>query len=120
MRASLLSVAVLAMAAVVALAAAGGPRRAAEGGPRADDPGARAAEQRAAREEARRATPEARAERVHSRHRYANASSARARTVALAKFPEALGSDVWEGVRLAPGERIRKYLGPTAVQVDTP
>jgi hypothetical protein len=115
-RAGLLAVAVLAVATVVALAA--------ERGPRAEDPsaapGAQAAQQHAAREQARRATPEARVERMQSRRRYGNASNERALAVAREKFADALTSDVWEGARLAPGERIRKRLNPYALQVDSP
>lgn len=87
----------------------------------ASDPEIRALRERLVRQqaerEARRHSPEARAERDRSRYEFANASSDRALAIAKAKFPQPLLHDVWEELKLRPGERIARYDSPHAIRV---
>jgi len=112
--AALVALVVLAAASAVAIAAGG----AGGGYDPSSAPGASAAEDQARSAQQSRSTPEAKAERAQSRHRFANASNERALTVAKDSFPGPIGADVWRDVQLGPGEHVRRHLGTNSLLVD--
>jgi hypothetical protein len=67
--------------------------------------------------ERRRQTPAARAARARSRHRYGSRSNRRALAVAKQKFRKQLTADVWKGVQLEAGERVRAHPTPNTLLV---
>src|SRR4051794_41965879 len=97
--AALVALAVLAAASAAAIAASG----AGGGYDPSSAPGASAAEDQARSAQQSRSTPEAKAERGQSRHRFANAANERGLTVAEDSFPRPIGAGGWGGGELRTG-----------------
>lgn len=73
----------------------------------------RAAERRTAA----RQQPQARVERLRSRSAFAALAPDKAVALAGDRFPRALGVDVWPGLGLREGERVRRWLGDFGARI---
>src|SRR3954463_4638691 len=74
--------------------------------------------ERAQRREEERRTPEARAERRHSRDAYKDLDRNGAIVLAKDRFPRVFGEPLWRKPRLAKGERIARYVSDSAFVVE--